>query len=286
MAGGAKVTQSVVDDDVIALTSGHFMQNAFIEEIARELIPALDQIVVLQAVNGNGKLLIALCTLQLSEDLGGRLLGDDAITLAKPHNSTANTLITSRSCVNFRHGLESSFSKVNLALAASGHPDCLIHRCHILLSKFCKEDNTLKPSGELHRAGVRRKYGNLLNTLSTPVSSGDSMPAGTVMIPPSAADKSATRKGLKKYSVMSHESWLRRQPGDQQPLVTKLKSTLQRGWELARGVKNETTRKDQLPDVGPDIEEKILKYKGERENSDSCNTSVCNSDVDESTLDE
>ena len=74
----------------------------------------------------------------------------------------------------------------------------------------------------------------------------------------------------------------------QQPLVTKIQSSLQRGWNLARGVSDsgKLTRKDKLPEVAPDIEDKILKYKEKRELSDSCNTSVCNSDAEDSVLDE
>ena len=64
--------------------------------------------------------------------------------------------------------------------------------------------------------------------------------------------------------------------------MTKIQSSLQRGWNLARGVSQsgKLTRKDKLPEVAPDIEDKILKYKEKRELSDSCNTSACNSDAE------
>lgn len=202
MAGAAE------DTDTIVLPSGQGVQNAFVEEIARELVPPLDQVAVLQ----HGACVLVLVTLRLSEDLAGRLLGDDALALARQHGSSANTLITARRCASFRRGLEASLAKVNLALAAAGHADVQIQRCHVLLNGFCKEDNTLKASGAVNRPQIARKHANLLHTLAAPVCAGDALPAGTVAV---AADKNAARKGPKKYSVMAHARWLERKPGDQ-----------------------------------------------------------------------
>jgi hypothetical protein len=256
------------------------VQNAFVEEIVRELIPALDQVAVLDSHH----FMITLCTLQLSKDLAGRLLGDDSLALAKKSNSKANTLITARSCANFRRGLARSFTKVNMALASAGFPDCQILRCHILLTHFSKEDNTLQPSGEVHRSGIRRKH----SAFFTETAGESSESPGTVIIEASPMDSAATNKALKKYRVMPHDAWLLRKPGDQQPLVTKIKSKLERGWDMARGRDMATfTRKDRLPDAVPDIESKILKYKEERgQYSDSCSNSVCTSDAEDQFADQ
>jgi hypothetical protein len=101
-------------------------------------------------------------------------------------------------------------------------------------------------------------------------------------------DSAATNKAIKKYRVMPHDTWLLRKPGDQQPLVTKIKSKLERGWDMARGRDMATfTRKDKLPDAVPDIESKILKYKEERgQYSDSCSNSVCTSDAEDQFADQ
>jgi hypothetical protein len=195
--------------DTVVLPSGQCVQLAFVEEIARELVPALDQVAVLHTAR---RFLVALVTLRLSEDLAGRLLGDDALALAHKHGSTANTLITARSCGSFRRGLEAALAKVNLALAAAGLPDAQIQRCHILLNGFCKEDNTLRASGTLNRSQIARKHANLMHTLLAPVSASDTVPAGTVVI---ATDKNAVHKGPKKYNVMTHARWLERKAGDQ-----------------------------------------------------------------------
>jgi len=88
-------------DDIIVLRSGKSCHNAYVEEFAREILPCLDQIVVLDS---RSEFLIALITLRPSEDLAGRLLGDDALALAKKCGSSANTLITARSCALFRAG--------------------------------------------------------------------------------------------------------------------------------------------------------------------------------------
>lgn len=269
-----------ISDDFTVLPSGRSVQNAFVEEIVRELIPALDQVAVLDSHH----FMITLCTLQLSKDLAGRLLGDDSLALAKKSNSKANTLITARSCANFRRGLARSFTKVNMALASAGFPDCQILRCHILLTHFSKEDNTLQPSGEVHRSGVRRKH----SAFFTETAGESSESPGTVIIEASPMDSAATNKALKKYRVMPHDAWLLRKPGDQQPLVTKIKSKLERGWDMARGRDMATfTRKDKLPDAVPDIESKILKYKEERgQYSDSCSNSVCTSDAEDQFADQ
>ena len=208
-AATAQVLMAEEGSDMVVLPSGQCVQNAFVEEIARELVPALDQVAVLHTARRDS--LVALVTLRLSEDLAGRLLGDDALALARKHGSTANTLITARSCCIFRRGLQASFSNVNLALAAAGLPDAQIQRCHILLNGFCKEDNTLRASGTLNRSQIARKHANLMHTLA-PVSAGDTVPAGTVVI---ATDKNAVRKGPKKYNVMTHARWLERKAGDQ-----------------------------------------------------------------------
>lgn len=64
-----------------------------------------------------------------------------------------------------------------------------------------------------------------------------------------------------------------------------------RGWNLTRGITDSTqlTRKDKLLDAAPDIpniEDRIQKYKANREQADSCNSSACNSETEESALDE
>jgi hypothetical protein len=269
-----------ISDDFTVLPSGRSVQNAFVEEIVRELIPALDQV----AVMASHHFMITLGTLQLSKDLAGRLLGDDSLALAKKSNSKANTLITARSCANFRKGLARAFTKVNMALASAGFPDCQILRCHILLTHFSKEDNTLQPSGEVHRSGIRRKH----SAFFTETAGESSESPGTVIIEASPMDSAATNKAIKKYRVMPHDTWLLRKPGDQQPLVTKIKSKLERGWDMARGRDMATfTRKDKLPDAVPDIESKILKYKEERgQYSDSCSNSVCTSDAEDQFADQ
>jgi hypothetical protein len=209
-AAPAQVLMAEEGSDMVVLPSGQCVQNAFVEEIARELVPALDQVAVIHTARRD--FLVAMVTLRLSEDLAGRLLGDDALALARKHGSTANTLITARSCCIFRRGLEAAFANVNLALAAAGLPDAQIQRCHILLNGFCKEDNTLRASGTLNRSQIARKHANLMHTLLAPVSAGDTVPTGTVII---ATDKNAVRKGPKKYNVMTHARWLERKAGDQ-----------------------------------------------------------------------
>ena len=65
-----------------------------------------------------------------------------------------------------------------------------------------------------------------------------------------------------------------------------------RGWNLTRGISEsiKMTRKDKLPESAapdiPNIEDRIQKYKAKREQADSCNSSVCNSEAEDSALDE
>lgn len=93
--------------------------------LGRELIPLLEQVAVL-AAHPHRSFVLALCTLKLSEDLAGRLIGEDASELAKRCGSQANTLITARNCAHFRKGLEAAFHEVNLALASAGFPACQV----------------------------------------------------------------------------------------------------------------------------------------------------------------
>jgi len=67
---------------------------------------------------------------------------------------TARTL--AQQCVP-NVGIAAAFGNVNLALAAAGLPECQIQRCHILLGKFCKEDNTLQANGDVHRCVEAKK---------------------------------------------------------------------------------------------------------------------------------
>ena len=270
-----------MSDDVLDLACGVTLKCAYVEGLCRELIPALDQVVVLTA-QPHRTFALALCTLQLSEDLAGRLLGDDALALAKRSGSKANTLITARSCAQFRRGLQEAFQEVNGALACAGFPGCQvleaaeqaqkahhnarraltlavtaqIQSCHVLLSGFTCDDNTLLPSGEVHRGGVRRKHANLLQSLSSPALPSEHPAPGTLAI-------AKVRKRIKNYQVVAYDVWLARAPDDQQALVTKVKSSLQRGWDYARGGRAaHQSRKAKAPDT--DIEGKILQLKAVR----------------------
>ena len=195
------------------------LHSAYVEAIIHALVPGLNQVVVVSAKENIFR--IALCTLRGSGDpLLADQLGKDALGLAKKHDSSASTYTSARSCHRFRQGLAAAFTKVNLALAAAGFagPESQIQRCHILLAPVISVDS-MPPGGisEEDRNSVRNKHQNLLNFLSSPAS--DLVAPGTVIITP-AAD--AEKRGCKKYSVMSQETWLRRSADDKTPIVSKL----------------------------------------------------------------
>jgi len=126
--------------DELALATGTgelSLRCAYVEEICRELIPAVDQVVVL-AATPHRAFAVALCTLRLSEDLAGRLLGDAALVLAEKSGSKANTLLSARSCAAFRAGIAGEFKKANLAMASAGFPGCQVRTKELLrASPFC-----------------------------------------------------------------------------------------------------------------------------------------------------
>ena len=129
------MTGSCSDDSSLALSSGARVHCAYVEQICREVVPALDQVVVLEA--NDNTFLIALCTLQTCDDpLLGEKIAADVVALAEKSGSSATTLFKARSCPKFRSGIARAFAKINLAIASAGHPDCQIQRCHILLAPF------------------------------------------------------------------------------------------------------------------------------------------------------
>lgn len=71
-------------------------------------------------------------------------------------------------------------------------------------------------------------------------------------------------KGCKKYQVLAYDEWLSRNPEDPRPLVTKMKSSFQRGWDFAFGsgtrVGANGSRKERAPQT-TDIEKKIVQLK-------------------------
>ena len=116
------------NNDALVLATGAgelSLRCAYAEALCRELVPALDQVVVL-AATPHRAFAVALCTLRLGEDLAGRLLGDAALALAERSGSKANTLLSARSCAAFRAGVAREFKKANFALASAGFPECQV----------------------------------------------------------------------------------------------------------------------------------------------------------------
>ena len=158
------MTGSGSDDGVLALPSGARVHCAYVEQICKEVVPALDQVVVL-AANDNS-FAIALCTLQTCDDpLLGEKIASDVLALAENNGSSATSLFKARSCPKFRNGIARAFAKINLVIAAAGHPDCQIQRCHILLAPFKVGVHACCPCSARHVTHVLLRTGTVLSFL-------------------------------------------------------------------------------------------------------------------------
>eukprot|EP00960_Hanusia_phi_P026214 746129-Hanusia_phi.AAC.1 len=186
------------DPCMIRLKSGHRVDARYIECLIQDVIPAIEHAVVF---GHNCPFFVVLFTLKLDPELGGRLLGEDAMHMSEQFGSKANTVFTARNCNMFCDGMREVFVMINVALKQHCNDESFkIRRCSLLLSKLTQEDGTIKSDGSYNRQLILRKHTHVINSML------DADPARNVIDVPVCSDEEMCNDGLK---LRSYEDWLR-----------------------------------------------------------------------------
>ena len=203
------------DACMIKLTSGHAVDARYIECLIQDVIPAVEHAVVF---GHNSPFFVVVFTLKLDPELGGRLLGEDAMHMSEQFGSKANTVFTARNCPQFCTGMRDVFRMINVALKQHCEDESFkIRRACLLLSKLNQEDGMITSDGSYNRQQILRKHHHVINSML------DVQAARNVIDVTPCDDDETCDHGLK---LRSYEDWLKFEQAGVRESVSALRVNL------------------------------------------------------------
>ncbi|EKX37050.1 hypothetical protein GUITHDRAFT_145294 [Guillardia theta CCMP2712] len=243
------------DACMIKLTSGHAVDARYIECLIQDVIPAVEHAVVF---GHNSPFMVVVFTLKLDPELGGRLLGEDAMHMSEQFGSKANTVFTARNCPQFCNGMRDVFRMINVALKQHCDDENFkIRRACLLLSKLNQEDGMIKSDGSYNRQQILRKHSHLINSML------DVQAARNVIDVTPCDDDETCDHGLK---LRSYEDWLKFEQAASMIVIDKKGHFTQFGKILRRGKDEFERTEDEIDDkeiCSPANEVRHLRFSDE-----------------------